>query len=235
MSPEVRNQGDCGSCSAFAVLEIAQFINNRKRKIENKPPKLLSAQDIVDCFPYRYKKTQYNNRCERSHHPMDLLWLLLSQKYGGGGYSISTEENYKYTANGYGKCKKDINRIYIDFDDVGCVKRSDEIGMLIALMRYGPLAATIKYPKGYKFDHYSGGIFSAKLVDNTNYAVHAVTIVGWGYDEELGLYYWIVKNSFGPHWGENGYVKIIRNNTNYYNQNIDNEVYFVKLNDHLVH
>ncbi len=37
---------------------------------------------------------------------------------------------------------------------------------------------------------------------------HAVTAVGYGYDAELGVEYFLVKNSFGTTWGENGYVRI---------------------------
>jgi len=38
---------------------------------------------------------------------------------------------------------------------------------------------------------------------------HAVVIVGWGQSDELGKY-WIVKNSWGTGWGENGYFRIER-------------------------
>jgi len=37
-----------------------------------------------------------------------------------------------------------------------------------------------------------------------------VTVVGWGEDERTETKYWIVKNSWGTWWGENGYFRIIR-------------------------
>ena len=40
---------------------------------------------------------------------------------------------------------------------------------------------------------------------------HSVTIVGWGHDENID--YWIVKNSWGDKWGDDGYFKVqMKNN-----------------------
>jgi len=56
------------------------------------------------------------------------------------------------------------------------------------------------------FENYAGGIY--KHVSGQMAGGHAVKFVGWGV--EGGVKYWKVANSWNPYWGENGYFRIIR-------------------------
>ncbi|KAJ0638923.1 putative zingipain [Helianthus annuus] len=56
------------------------------------------------------------------------------------------------------------------------------------------------------FQFYSGGIFTSKC---GTYLDHYVVVVGYG--TEAGKNYWLVRNSWGADWGEQGYVRIERN------------------------
>jgi aminopeptidase C len=33
---------------------------------------------------------------------------------------------------------------------------------------------------------------------------HAAVLTGWGYDEATEQYHWILRNTYGDHWGEQG-------------------------------
>ena len=59
------------------------------------------------------------------------------------------------------------------------------------------------------FQFYSGGVITDTSCGTD--LDHGVLIVGYG--EENGSLYWLVKNSWGSDWGDNGYVKILRTNS----------------------
>lgn len=74
----------------------------------------------------------------------------------------------------------------------------------------GPVTALID-ASPFGFMHYSEGVFDDPSCDANN-SNHAVLIVGYG--SEDGLEFWLVKNSWGPNWGMNGFIKIARNRNN---------------------
>jgi len=60
-----------------------------------------------------------------------------------------------------------------------------------------------------KFDHYASGIFDVPGCPAYRNLNHAPVVVGYG--TENGTDFWKVKNSWGPDWGEQGYIKVKRN------------------------
>ena len=70
----------------------------------------------------------------------------------------------------------------------------------------GPVSIGIEADQ-VAFQYYDGGI----LDGNCGTAIdHGVLAVGYGEDETTKQKYWIVKNSWGDDWGEEGYVRICR-------------------------
>ena len=57
-----------------------------------------------------------------------------------------------------------------------------------------------------EWEFYSSGVFNGDCGATIN---HAVTLEGYGTDEE-GNDYWLVRNSWAEQWGENGYIRIAR-------------------------
>lgn len=72
-----------------------------------------------------------------------------------------------------------------------------------AIYNYGPISAAVYV--GPKFQAYSSGIFNANESGQVN---HAVVLVGWNDDLGTDNGYWILRNSWGSGWGENGYMRI---------------------------
>lgn len=68
----------------------------------------------------------------------------------------------------------------------------------------GPIACSVAVTD--EFEAYTGGIFDDKT--NTTATDHAISVVGWG--EENNVPYWVVRNSWGTFWGENGWFRLIR-------------------------
>lgn len=99
--------------------------------------------------------------------------------------------------NHFGSISKYVNIVEDDEDDL-----ADKVE------KYGPVAVAID-ASTYSFKLYSGGIYDEPSCSPRNLD-HGVGCIGFG--SENGIKYWIVKNSWGTDWGEDGYVRMIWKN-----------------------
>lgn len=70
-------------------------------------------------------------------------------------------------------------------------------------LTWWPISVAIQANKP-TFQNYRGGLY-----DDTSCGTrldHATLVVGWG--KEGGSEYWIMKNSWGKTWGEQGYMRL---------------------------
>jgi len=180
---EVKNQGSCGSCWAFSstgALESAA-------RIFNTADPLLSEQQLVDC------SSSYGN------HGCNGGWYYYAYNYLKAGQLLETEGDYPYAGVNQ-TCSDDSLGVMSDTGYVTVGQNNDAMKSAIAQQPCNVAVAA----GNYHFQSYTGGILSASGCPTR--IDHAILAVGYG--SENGLEYWIVKNSWGATWGENGYVRM---------------------------
>ncbi|XP_044731291.1 uncharacterized protein LOC123294240 [Chrysoperla carnea] len=188
----VKNQGQCGSCWAFSVtgnVEGQYYLKNKKL-LE------FSEQELVDC-------DKLDDGC--SGGLMDNAYRSI-EKLGG----LETESDYPYEARN-DKCILNKSKVRVQLK--GAVNiTSDEVGMAKWLAKNGPISIAIN---ANAMQFYMGGVSHPwKVLCNPKQLDHGVLIVGYGTTRNQffnkTMPYWIVKNSWGKLWGEQGYYRIYR-------------------------
>lgn len=76
---------------------------------------------------------------------------------------------------------------------------NDQLKQILA--DHGPVSVGLYANSG--FDYYSNGVYSGCPSGSQNYINHAVLLVGYTSDG-----HWIIKNSWGESWGDNGFITI---------------------------
>ena len=190
----VKDQGQCGSCWSFSTtgaLEGAYFI--KYGVLET-----FSEQQLVDCDNYRNGGKDLG--CKGGLMDNAFTWI-------GDNGGLCNESDYPYFSgetktNGPCKtsCKNIKNSKITEFIDI--IKSSDD-EMMKAISNQ-PVSIAIEADQ-HEFQLYKSGVFSASCGVNLD---HGVLVVGYG--NENNLDYYLVKNSWGTSWGDDGYIKLGR-------------------------
>ncbi|CAG9330557.1 unnamed protein product [Blepharisma stoltei] len=180
----VKNQGQCGSCWAFSTtgsVEGAWFLAGHTLLS-------FSEQELVDC------STQFGNQgCNGGL--MDNAFKFIVD------YGINSEANYPYTASD-GKCNWfKVGQSSCNISGYSNVTPNN-VAQLQAAVAQQPISVAVEADQD-AWQLYKGGIVSSNCGTALD---HGVLIVGYNFNNSPP--YWKVKNSWGPNWGEQGYIRI---------------------------
>jgi len=189
----IRNQEACGSCWAFSAAEVLSDRFAIQTKDKNFPP--LSPEDLVSC-------DKGDHGCGGGLLPN--AWRYLS------GTGIVTDKCFPYGA-GKGQAPACVSKCE---DGSEWKKYKSGNGYAIngvenmqkEIMTNGPIQVAFMVYKS--FMSYKSGVYTKHWYELLPEGGHAVKIVGWGTED--GTDYWLVANSWGTSWGEDGFFKIKR-------------------------
>lgn len=167
---EVKDQGQCGSCSAFSATGAFEG------QYAVKTGQLLSfsEQQIVDC--------SQKNGCHGGYKASAFDYI----KQVGG---LELEDSYKYTADETNQCQFEVSKVKATDDGFKSVMASED-ELRAAVANIGPIAVSVHVADS--FQHYKSGVYDE--LNCGGQTTHAVLIVGYG--SENGKDYWLVKNSW---------------------------------------
>jgi cathepsin B len=189
---DVQNQGNCSSSFAFAA--VGMF--NDRTCLANNDVKTFRASP------------QHPLACDKASSKGCQGGYLLGALDLGRVAGFVDSDCYPYDPEKADDCETDlISKCKRNFVTDYCVLEGvSEIKSQISAQ--GPVAALMTVTR--EFLLYRDGIYDESFSDYKLEGTQAVKIVGWGADDE-GQEYWIIENSWGASWGQDGFAHIKMN------------------------
>lgn len=177
----VKDQGQCGSCWAFSATEAIESFSFLKHGTLNE----LSPQQITSC-------DKVDSGCNGG-------WPYRAYSYVKTANGLESESDYPYTSGSgqTGTCKYVSSKVVSGTSPSGYTSVAKSESQLQTALNVGPVSICLAADA---FQTYRGGILQS-CPGSVDHCVQGV-----GYD--TGANYWIVRNSWGTSWGEQGYIRI---------------------------
>lgn len=158
-----------------------------QNKIINNKLVPLSEQQLIDC-------SKENKGCTNGDVKSAFAYVMKN--------GITSEDKYPYKAKD-GNCKYKNTDSVLKIVGYSSIKKNSEVDLKFAVYQVGPISASIYATSSLQL--YSSGILDDKLCEQSPNINHDILVVGYGkeHDQE----YWIIKNSWGTKWGEEGYFR----------------------------
>jgi len=188
----VKNQGQCGSCWSFSAtgsMEAAHFFATGSLVS-------LSEQNLVDC-----STAEGNQGCNGG-------WMDQAFEYVIKNHGIDTESSYPYKATGPNRCQFNAANVGATISRYTDVAKGSEAALESAANQR-PVSVAIDAGHS-SFQMYKSGVYYEPACSQTSLD-HGVLVVGYGNE---GSDYWIVKNSWGASWGQQGYILMSKGRNN---------------------
>uniref|UniRef100_A0AAV1SY77 Peptidase C1A papain C-terminal domain-containing protein n=1 Tax=Peronospora matthiolae TaxID=2874970 RepID=A0AAV1SY77_9STRA len=216
----------CGSCWAFATISalsdrirIARF----KKTGRLGPEVLLSPQVLLDCGMQSFGSC-YGGDPRYAHkwiHENGIVdWTcspyIASHPSFMGGHDCALAQCHTCALNG--ECFVVEDPVKYRISEYGTLNFTTpeefELQAMNEVYHRGPIVVSM-YSHSPEYRKYKGGYI---LRDATKYTgtSHVVSIVGWGTDTKTGIKYWVVRNSDGTNWGDQGFF-LAERGVNIYN------------------
>ena len=189
----IKDQLNCGSCWAFSAVQAQESVY----AINTKTLQSLSEQNLIDCVTTCYG-------CNGGLMTQAYDYVISSQN---GQWML--EDDYKYTATQL-VCRWDSARAYQKTTGYITIEKGNETDLLEKVVTYGPAAVAVDSISA-DFHFYDGDIYDEPDC-SSEYLDHGVGVVGYGAED--GVKFWIVRNSWGTDWGEDGYIRMSRDKNN---------------------